>query len=186
MKGQQVFASAPSHLPDFQRYSSDGIGTTSSDRLPRLHRAVPSASLDKRYSIEFQLQVGSYHTPCRVSIFRIRGYTVRLPVKKKRPWITSFSTDRSIAFGCQQAVNEVHCIPAGIHLIGFSSDQPSFLPGRNRVTLVPHSGQVPFAIRRPFAETSSLPFETICFLRHFTQYPSNSISILHNWDREAL
>ena len=41
---------------------------------------------------------------------------------------------------------------------------PASLFGRNRFTFVPHSGQMPLAIRRPFAVFSTVPFLIVCFL----------------------
>ena len=49
---------------------------------------------------------------------------------------------------------------------------------RKRVTVVPHTGHGPLAIRRPVAVSSTLPSFTCRFSRHLTQYPSNSILAL--------
>jgi hypothetical protein len=49
---------------------------------------------------------------------------------------------------------------------------------RKRVTVVPHSGQGPLAIGRPLDVCSTLPSFTFRFVRHLTQYPSNSIVAL--------
>lgn len=47
--------------------------------------------------------------------------------------------------------------------------------GKNLLTVVPHTGQVPFAIFRPFSVVTTLPFLTVRLVLHFTQYASNSI-----------
>ena len=44
---------------------------------------------------------------------------------------------------------------------------------RKRVTVVPHTGQGPLAIGRPFDVVVTVPSSTVRFVRHFTQYPSN-------------
>jgi len=49
------------------------------------------------------------------------------------------------------------------------------LSDRNRFTVVPHTGQAPLAIGRPFDVLTTLPSLTLRFVRHLTQYPSNSI-----------
>ena len=46
---------------------------------------------------------------------------------------------------------------------------------RKRVTFVPHTGQVPLAIGRPFAVLATSPFLTCRFSRHLTQYPLKSM-----------
>lgn len=47
----------------------------------------------------------------------------------------------------------------------------SFLVERNRVTVVPHLGQVPLAIGRPLDVSVSLPSVMVRLSRHLTQYP---------------
>ena len=54
----------------------------------------------------------------------------------------------------------------GYFLLSFSE--------RNRVTVVPHSGQTPLAIGRPFDVLTTVPGLIVRFVRHLTQYPSNS------------
>ena len=56
---------------------------------------------------------------------------------------------------------------AGYFLLVFSFSFP--LSERNRVTVVPHSGQAPLAIGRPFAVSVTVPFSIVRFLRHLTQ-----------------
>ena len=46
---------------------------------------------------------------------------------------------------------------------------PLYLLGRKRVTLVLHTGQVPWAILRPLAASLTVPLFTLTFLRHLTQ-----------------
>ena len=49
--------------------------------------------------------------------------------------------------------------------------------GRKRVTLVLQTGQVPWAILRPFSVSLTSPLATCLFSRHLTQYPSNSMRV---------
>jgi hypothetical protein len=49
------------------------------------------------------------------------------------------------------------------------------LSDRNLVTVVLHTGQAPLTIGRPLAVFTTLPTLIVCFLRHLTQYPTNSI-----------
>lgn len=44
-----------------------------------------------------------------------------------------------------------------------------FLDERKRVTLVPQTGQTPWAILRPLEVSLTAPFFTIRFVRHLTQ-----------------
>jgi hypothetical protein len=50
-----------------------------------------------------------------------------------------------------------------------SSSHAVFLLERKRVTFVPHSGQVPWAILLPFAASLTVAFLTVWVLRHLTQ-----------------
>jgi len=44
-----------------------------------------------------------------------------------------------------------------------------YLEERKRVTLVPQTGQAPWAILRPLEVSLTAPFFTVRFVRHFTQ-----------------
>ena len=50
-----------------------------------------------------------------------------------------------------------------------------FLVDRKRVTFVPQTGQTPCAILRPLVVSLTVPFLTFRFVRHLTQYASNSM-----------
>jgi len=51
----------------------------------------------------------------------------------------------------------------------FPSAHAVFLLDRKRVTFVPHTGQVPCAIFRPFTVSLMVAFPTVWVLRHLTQ-----------------
>jgi hypothetical protein len=65
---------------------------------------------------------------------------------------------------------EVCASPLGSDfLYVFQSSNAVFLLDRKRVTFVPHTGQVPWAILRPFAVSLTVAFSTVRVLRHLTQ-----------------
>ncbi len=61
--------------------------------------------------------------------------------------------------------------------------QAYFLLGKNKVTFVPQTGHLPWAILRPLSVVITVPFLIDRLVLHLTQYASKSIPYLLRWNR---